>query len=153
MTAEVLSYARSRGLFAGAELSGAVVKQDREALFATYGPSADVHAILMGNVAPPKEAAAFLTRLGAAFGPVLKAGTAAAADAVLAAAMCAETLDANRASGANVASPAVRSTVAARAPKFSPDSPTCSAQMLRRAPVRARRGGFVLASPSARPSP
>ena len=43
MTAEILTYARSRGLFAGAELGGAVVKQDGE------------------------EAASFLARLAAAF--------------------------------------------------------------------------------------
>jgi lipid-binding SYLF domain-containing protein len=67
MTAEFLTYARSRGLFAGAELSGAVVKQDGDALAALYGPSVDIHAILVGDVAAPREATAFLARLGAAF--------------------------------------------------------------------------------------
>lgn len=67
MTAEILSYARSRGLFAGAELSGAVVKQDRDALIALYGPSADVHSILGGDVAAPKQTSAFLARLGEEF--------------------------------------------------------------------------------------
>jgi lipid-binding SYLF domain-containing protein len=70
VTAEILTYARSRGLFAGAELSGAVVKQDAEALAAVYGASADVHAILAGGAAAPKEASAFLARLGAAFPPL-----------------------------------------------------------------------------------
>ncbi len=68
MKAEILSYARSRGLFAGAELSGAVVKQDTDALVAAYGASADVHAILAGDVSAPKEANAFLASLGAEFG-------------------------------------------------------------------------------------
>lgn len=67
ITAEILTYARSRGLFAGAELSGAVVKQDGDALRAVYGPAADVHDILAGDVAAPKEAGSFLARLGAAF--------------------------------------------------------------------------------------
>jgi lipid-binding SYLF domain-containing protein len=67
MTAEILTYARSRGLFAGAELSGAAVKQDGDAMRAVYGPDADAHAILAGDVVAPKEAAGFLTRLDAAF--------------------------------------------------------------------------------------
>jgi lipid-binding SYLF domain-containing protein len=67
ITAEILTYARSRGLFAGAELSGAVVKQDGDAIKAVYGTAADVHDILAGDVAAPKEAGSFLARLGAAF--------------------------------------------------------------------------------------
>jgi lipid-binding SYLF domain-containing protein len=67
MNAEVLSYARSRGLFAGAELSGAVVRQDMEALMGTYGDSPDVHAILAGDVATPKEASAFVAKLAVEF--------------------------------------------------------------------------------------
>jgi lipid-binding SYLF domain-containing protein len=67
MKAEILSYARSRGLFAGAELSGTVVKQDMDALVATYGESPDLHAILAGEVATPKEAAPFVTKLAAEF--------------------------------------------------------------------------------------
>jgi lipid-binding SYLF domain-containing protein len=69
MTAEILSYARSRGLFAGAELSGAVVKQDTDALASLYGSSADTRAILAGEVAAPPEAAGFLAHLNAAFPP------------------------------------------------------------------------------------
>jgi lipid-binding SYLF domain-containing protein len=67
MTAEILSYARSRGLFAGAELSGVVVKQDMDALTSTYGGSPDVHAILAGDVAAPREASALLSKLAAQF--------------------------------------------------------------------------------------
>jgi len=67
ITAEILTYARSRGLFAGAELSGAVVKQDGDAMRAVYGSAPDVHDILAGNVAAPREAGTFLARLGAAF--------------------------------------------------------------------------------------
>jgi lipid-binding SYLF domain-containing protein len=67
LTAEVVTYARSRGLFAGAELSGAVVEQDRGALVSAYGPGADVHAILSGEVPPPREAARFVGRIASAF--------------------------------------------------------------------------------------
>jgi SH3 domain-containing YSC84-like protein 1 len=67
MNAEILSYARSRGLFAGAELSGTVVRQDTEALTGTYGDSPDVRAILAGDVATPKEAAAFVSKLAVEF--------------------------------------------------------------------------------------
>jgi SH3 domain-containing YSC84-like protein 1 len=77
MRAEILSYAHSRGLFAGAELSGAVVKQDSDALAATYGPSADVHGILGGAIAPPPMSRAFLERLTASF-PVAPIATPAA---------------------------------------------------------------------------
>jgi lipid-binding SYLF domain-containing protein len=67
MKAEVLSYARSRGLYAGAELSGAVVRQDTGALAAMYGPSQTVNAILAGDVPAPREALALLDRLHANF--------------------------------------------------------------------------------------
>jgi lipid-binding SYLF domain-containing protein len=75
MHAEILSYARSRGLFAGAELSGAVVKQDMDALVAIYAATPDVHAILAGDVPVPSEAKAFVAALGAEFGaaPVVSA--------------------------------------------------------------------------------
>jgi lipid-binding SYLF domain-containing protein len=69
MTAELVTYARSRGLFAGAEISGAVVEQDRGALAAVYGGTPDVHAVLSGQVPPPAEAWGFLQRLTAAFPP------------------------------------------------------------------------------------
>jgi SH3 domain-containing YSC84-like protein 1 len=67
MKAEILSYAHSRGVFAGAELSGTAVKQDSVALVGTYGDNRDIHAILSGEVAAPKEASSFLTKLSAGF--------------------------------------------------------------------------------------
>jgi lipid-binding SYLF domain-containing protein len=69
MTAEILSYARSRGLFAGAQVSGAAMKQDHAATHALYGDGPDIHAILAGEVPPPKEAEAFLEQLQATFPP------------------------------------------------------------------------------------
>jgi lipid-binding SYLF domain-containing protein len=67
MTAQVVSYVRSRGLFAGAELSGSVVTQDSDTLAAVYGPSHDVHAILAGEVSVPPEVQRFVERLSADF--------------------------------------------------------------------------------------
>jgi lipid-binding SYLF domain-containing protein len=67
MTAEIVSYARTRGLFAGIDLGGAVIKEDREALAAVYGTTIEPHEILVGNVAPPSEATAFLDAMRTAF--------------------------------------------------------------------------------------
>jgi lipid-binding SYLF domain-containing protein len=67
MTAEIVSYARSRGLFAGVELSGAAMAQNRAAEDAMYGGSPDVRAILSGQVAPPAEVAGFLDAMRSAF--------------------------------------------------------------------------------------
>jgi lipid-binding SYLF domain-containing protein len=67
VTAEILSYARSRGLFAGVELSGSVVKQDSGANVALYGAAADTSAILTGAFSPPKEATSFLVKVHEAF--------------------------------------------------------------------------------------
>jgi lipid-binding SYLF domain-containing protein len=67
MTAEIVSYAKSRGLFAGVELSGAAMEQNRAAEDAMYGGSPDVRAILSGQVTPPAEVAGFLDAMRSAF--------------------------------------------------------------------------------------
>jgi lipid-binding SYLF domain-containing protein len=55
--AEILSYSRSRGLFAGASLEGAVVKQDKDDNEHLYGRKVDAKDILIkGTVAPPEAA-------------------------------------------------------------------------------------------------
>lgn len=57
--AEILSYSRSRGLFAGVSLSGAVFKQDRDANKELYGHEVTAKEILIGGHVPtPAEAAA-----------------------------------------------------------------------------------------------
>jgi lipid-binding SYLF domain-containing protein len=56
--AEILSYSRSRGLFAGASLDGAVVKQDRDDNEQLYGHKVTAKEILIeGTVATPRAAA------------------------------------------------------------------------------------------------
>jgi len=57
--AEILSYSRSRGLFAGVSLSGAVFKQDHDANRELYGRRLTARQILIeAEVPPPAEAAA-----------------------------------------------------------------------------------------------
>ena len=52
MRAEVLTYSRARGVFAGIDLSGAVVKQDKDETALLYGKLIPFADILSGKVAP-----------------------------------------------------------------------------------------------------
>jgi lipid-binding SYLF domain-containing protein len=54
--AEILSYSRTRGLFAGVSLSGAVVKQDRGENRGLYRRDISTREILFGDVGVPPEA-------------------------------------------------------------------------------------------------
>ena len=55
--AEILSYSRARGLFAGLSLDGAVVKQDKDDNRKLYGRDVTAKEILIdGEVAVPPEA-------------------------------------------------------------------------------------------------
>jgi lipid-binding SYLF domain-containing protein len=57
VTAEILTYSRSRGLFAGVSLKGAAITQDENANEHLYGHKVDPQAILLQNkVAVPAEA-------------------------------------------------------------------------------------------------
>src|ERR1700732_1694214 len=57
LRAEVLSYSRSRGLFAGVSLAGASVRPDNDANERIYGKGIDAHDIIFGNkVKVPKSA-------------------------------------------------------------------------------------------------
>lgn len=53
MRAELLTYSRARGLFAGISLNGAVVKQDKDDTRDFYGRMVSFRSILTGAVAPP----------------------------------------------------------------------------------------------------
>jgi len=63
MRAEVLTYSRARGLFAGVSLNGAVVKQDKDSTREFYGRMVSFPASLQGEVEAPSGAHAFLTSL------------------------------------------------------------------------------------------
>lgn len=53
MRAEILTYSRSRGLYAGAVLNGVVVKQDEDAMTAYYGNDVGFRSALTGQVKDP----------------------------------------------------------------------------------------------------
>lgn len=61
LNAELLSYSRAKGLFAGVDLNGAVVSQNADATDAFYGGKAESYEnILGGNVAVPTPARRFV---------------------------------------------------------------------------------------------
>jgi lipid-binding SYLF domain-containing protein len=60
MKAEVLTYSRTRGLFAGLTLDGAVIKQDDDSTRGLFGQQIAFRQILMGKVPPPAGAETFL---------------------------------------------------------------------------------------------
>ncbi|HKM47193.1 MAG TPA: lipid-binding SYLF domain-containing protein [Terriglobales bacterium] len=60
LNSELLTYSRSRGVFAGLTLEGAVVEQDADATVAIYGNDIPFRKILMGEVSAPAPAMPFL---------------------------------------------------------------------------------------------
>jgi SH3 domain-containing YSC84-like protein 1 len=64
MSAEILSYSRSKGIFAGVSLDGAVVQADKSGDRAMYGENATRREILDGKVATPHSAEALLREVG-----------------------------------------------------------------------------------------
>ncbi len=60
MKAEILTYSRSRGAFAGIDLNGASLKQDKDETALLYEKPIPFETILSGKVAPPVEAKTFL---------------------------------------------------------------------------------------------
>ena len=64
MTAEILSWSRAKGLFAGISLSGASLRPDRESNGELYGEKLGNREILMTKREPPAAAQALLAELG-----------------------------------------------------------------------------------------
>jgi lipid-binding SYLF domain-containing protein len=64
LNAQILSYSRSKGLFAGLELKGSVITQDESDLKAAYGETATAEAVLRGRIAPPATIRIYPTTLG-----------------------------------------------------------------------------------------
>jgi lipid-binding SYLF domain-containing protein len=60
MRAEVLTYSRTRGLFAGIDLSGAAIKQDKDETRILFGKMVSFESILSGKIAAPKGSGSFL---------------------------------------------------------------------------------------------
>ena len=67
LTAEILAYSRAKGLFAGVNLSGGVLRPDEDANRNTYGPDASPSTILASrSISAPTQATPFLEALGGA---------------------------------------------------------------------------------------
>ncbi len=60
MTAEILSWSRSRGAFAGISLQGATLRQDLDANQSLYGKKLENSTIILKDTKPPAEAARLL---------------------------------------------------------------------------------------------
>jgi len=63
MSAEILSYSRARGIFAGIDISGGVLGPDKDSNTDVYGANADPKEIAFGKVQAPPEAQPLLKEL------------------------------------------------------------------------------------------
>jgi SH3 domain-containing YSC84-like protein 1 len=63
MHADILSWSRSQGLFAGLALEGATLRQDLDDNATLYGKKLENRAIVTGGMRPPKAAARLLEQL------------------------------------------------------------------------------------------
>lgn len=61
MNAEILTYSRAKGVFAGLTLNGADVHPDDDSMRAMYGGNVTFRSVLTGTVPPPASAHAFLS--------------------------------------------------------------------------------------------
>ena len=69
MRAEILSYSRSRGLFAGLSLKGLVLRPDNDANEKLYGQTVDLQDLIQkGNIAVPEPATKFVQSVSQASG-------------------------------------------------------------------------------------
>jgi len=65
LTAELLTYSRSRGVFAGIDLSGGVLKADKDANVDAYESNySPTDTVFSKNVKAPRETMVFLKALG-----------------------------------------------------------------------------------------
>jgi lipid-binding SYLF domain-containing protein len=78
MRAEVLTYSRARGLFAGISLNGAAVRQDKSDTRDFYGRMVPFRTILTGKITPPADAGPFLTAVSKHAGGAIVGSTPAA---------------------------------------------------------------------------
>ncbi len=61
MKAEVLTYSRARGVFAGIDLNGSAITQDKDETRILYGKMVSFETILNGRIPPPSGTQSFLT--------------------------------------------------------------------------------------------
>ena len=60
MKAEILTYSRARGLFAGIDLNGAAIRQDKDETAVLYGKMLPFQTILSGKASAPSGSKTFL---------------------------------------------------------------------------------------------
>ncbi len=60
LNAEILTYSRAKGAFAGLTLDGASIRRDNDSTEAIYGANVSTRSILHGRIAAPAAAASFL---------------------------------------------------------------------------------------------
>jgi len=60
MNAEILTYSRAKGAFAGLTLNGADIRPDEDSMKTVYGAEVTFRSVLAGSVPPPPQAHAFL---------------------------------------------------------------------------------------------
>jgi lipid-binding SYLF domain-containing protein len=75
LKAELLTYSRARGVFAGIDLSGAAIKQDKDETILLYKQFVPFSDLLSGKVPPPKEAQPLLATLEKYAPPSTRRGT------------------------------------------------------------------------------
>jgi lipid-binding SYLF domain-containing protein len=78
MDTEILTYSRAKGAFAGLTLEGASIRQDSDSRHAIYGRKATTRALLLGKVAAPAAAQAFLSEIRGAKAQAIAEGKAEA---------------------------------------------------------------------------
>lgn len=107
MRAEVLTYSRARGVFAGVTVNGAVISQDKGDTRDFYGRMIPFKTILTGGVAAPAEAQPFLSAVSKYNAQSKSGSTSATAPApgTPAATPAATTTPAAAASGSQTAAP------------------------------------------------
>ncbi len=79
MRAEVLTYSRARGIFAGVSLNGASIRQHKNDTRAFYGRMVPFKTLLLGNLSPVPQDAAPWTAALAKYAPIAPASTKPAA--------------------------------------------------------------------------
>jgi lipid-binding SYLF domain-containing protein len=73
MRAEILSWSRSRGVFAGVSLDGASLRADNDDNEALYGRRVTQQELLHGHVAPPEVAGKLYDELNS-YAPAVRSG-------------------------------------------------------------------------------
>jgi lipid-binding SYLF domain-containing protein len=66
MNTETLTYSRSKGVFAGLTLEGAVVQEDNDSTRAIYGKDEAFRTILSGKTSTPRSGEAFVHAVASA---------------------------------------------------------------------------------------